>query len=83
MPRLTKPEMKNFLMSVYGFNVKKINSLVRMGIRRNEKSGMPRQLKDFKRFYITLDEEIYLPNVPKSLATVRETMEKGLKNAIE
>lgn len=83
VPTLTKPEIKNFLMAVYGLNVKKINSLVRMGTRRNERSEMPRQLKDFKRFYVTLHEEVYLPNVPKSLSTIRENAEKGLKNATE
>lgn len=75
---MTKPQMKNFLMSVYGFNVKKINSLVRMGVRRNEGTSMPRHGKDFKRFYVRLNDYVEIPNVPKSLNVV-----KGLTEVLE
>lgn len=77
---MTKPEMKNFLMAVYGLDVKKIDSLVRMGVRRNEASEMPRQLKDFKRFYVKLNDFIELPNVPKSLSVIKS---KGLTDATD
>lgn len=64
-------------MAVYGFNVKKIHSLVRMGRRRNEASNMPRHDKDFKRFYVMLHDEVELPNIPKALGVV-----KGLADAL-
>lgn len=78
VPQLTKPEMKNFLMSVYGLNVKEIHSLVRMGRRRNMRSAMPRFDKDMKRFYVKLHDEVEIPNVPKALQIVN----KGLAEAI-
>lgn len=74
---MTKPELKNFLMSVYGINVKRIHSLVIMGRRRNEASSMPRHGKDIKRFYVKLNDEVELPNIPKALNVV-----KGLPDAL-
>lgn len=69
--QLTKPEMKRFLTAVYGLDVKRINSLNVMGNRRNESSQMPRRDKDFKRFYVKLNQPVELPNIPKSLDIVK------------
>lgn len=77
VPQMTKPELKNFLMAVYGLNIKSIHSLVAMGRRRNESSTMPRHGKDIKRFYIKLNDEVELPNIPKARSVV-----KGLPDAL-
>lgn len=51
--------------------MKSVNSVVRMGRRRNVTSNMPYHEKDFKRFYIKLHDEVELPNVPKALHRVK------------
>ena len=68
--------MKHFLTSVYGLDVKRINALNVMGRRRNANSRMPVQGKDYKRFYVKLNDEVELPNIPKSLNVVKEAMAK-------
>lgn len=69
---MTKIEIGEFLRSVYGIDVVRVNSLNVMGRRRNENTTMPRQGKDFKRFYVKLRSEVELPNVPKPLHEVKK-----------
>lgn len=67
---LTKIEMKRFLRAVYGIDATQVHSLNVMGRRRGEMTTMPRQGKDFKRFYVKLDEIVELPNVPKAIELI-------------
>ncbi|CAN8062596.1 unnamed protein product [Agarophyton chilense] len=69
--QLTKPEMMRFLRAVYGLDVKRIKTVNVMGHRRNEISRMPRRDKDFKRFYVKLNQAVELPNVPKAIDIVK------------
>lgn len=69
---MTKIEIGEFLRNVYGIDVVRVNSLNVMGRRRNENTSMPRQEKDFKRFYVKLRSEVELPNVPKPLHEVKK-----------
>lgn len=64
-------------MGVYGLNVKSVNSVVRMGRRRNISSTMPYHEKDFKRFYVKLHDEVELPNVPKALHLVKASLSEA------
>eukprot|EP00178_Gracilaria_changii_P015636 TRINITY_DN437_c0_g1_i2.p1 TRINITY_DN437_c0_g1~~TRINITY_DN437_c0_g1_i2.p1 ORF type:complete len:122 (+),score=16.60 TRINITY_DN437_c0_g1_i2:133-498(+) len=72
VPQLTKPEMMRFLRTVYGLDVKRINSVNVMGHRHNDQSRMPRRDKDYKRFYVKLNHAVELPNVPKALHIVKD-----------
>lgn len=67
MQNLTKIEMRRFLESVYGMDIKDIHSLNVMGRRRNESTIMARKGKDFKRFYVRLNAAVDVPNVPKQI----------------
>lgn len=80
---MTKIEMGEFLRNVYGIDVVRVNSLNIMGRRRNEKTAMPRQEKDFKRFYVKLSSEVELPNVPKPLHQVKEATAERERAALE
>lgn len=74
--QLSKPQLKNFLTAVYGLDINRINVVNVMGRRRNENTIMPKQEKDYKRFYVKLNDEVELPNVPKSLEVIKKAMEE-------
>ena len=63
--------MKNYLTAFYGMDIKRINSLVVMGRRTNKRSIMPRQGKDYKKFYVKLNDEVELPNIPKPVDVIK------------
>lgn len=69
---MTKIETRSILEAMYGIKVEQIHSLNRMGRRKGETSMMPKQTKDFKRFYVTLTNPVELPNVPKALELLKK-----------
>jgi ribosomal protein L23 len=69
---MTKIEARRILEAVYGVQVTGIHSLNRMGKRRNEQTRMPKQDKDFKRFFVRLSTDVELPNVPKAMDQLKK-----------
>mmetsp|Transcript_13920 Transcript_13920/g.37360 ORF Transcript_13920/g.37360 Transcript_13920/m.37360 type:complete len:119 (+) Transcript_13920:86-442(+) len=63
-PRITKPEIKQFMEKMYNLDIVKVNTLNVMH-KRKKKQGYPKNTKEYKKAYVQLSSPVTLPLRPR------------------
>lgn len=57
-PKLSKPEMKQYLEKLYNLNIEQVNTVRYMGQIKKTKVGTPRLTKSYKKVFVMTSHKI-------------------------